>query len=369
MKLTINPKEIAPMLKRAERAIATKNIIAILDNFLFEVNNGSMRVTSFDNEVRVTIALPIIESDGEFSFCVDAKKFTQAIGSINSENATIEFDGNSTMVCKHKRGKFNLSYYNGDEYPKADIDQGKSVFLKCGDVRSTISNVAFAVGNDVLHPTMCGVYFDFTKDSIVGVGTDAKMLAKYSHAKGDYSQFDSFIIPLKAVNIISTFMEQCNGEEEIEITNDGKVCEFRMGSQWVIVFRQINGRYPNYNAVFPQRTDNTAKVNRKDLIDSLGRAVLFSPSKTNTIRFHFAQDKIELIAQDIDFNMSSTDEVDCQYNGQEMVIGFNGASILSILSSMVCEEICINLNDPTRAALVYPSDSDDFVSLIMPIMV
>lgn len=369
MKLTINPKEIAPDLKKVERVISSKNIVAILSNFLLEVKNGTLNVTAFDNLVRVTTTMPIVSSDGDFSFCVDAHKFAQAIGNINSDIAEIEIVDNM-MVCKHKRGKFNLSYYDGKDYPTMVLEDGKCVLIPVRDIRPSIDSVAFAVSNDDLHPTMCGVYFDCTKDGIVGVGTDARILAKYSNDDGkDYSELSSIIIPLKAANVISSFMERCSDDDNIEVTSTIDVTQLKIDSKWTISFRQINGKYPNYNAVIPQKTNNNATISRKDLIDALNSAVLFAPQKTVTIKFHFSNNKVELEAQDMDYNMSSIEEIECEYDGEEMTIGFNGLSFLSILSSMLTDFVCVNLNTPQRAALVYPKDDVNFLSLIMPVMI
>lgn len=368
MKLTINPKEVAPYLKRVERVIANKNTIAILDNFLFKVYNDRMEVMGSDNEVLVSMTIPIVSSDGEFGFCVSAKTFAQAVSGINSDSLAIELDGNSTMNCKHRKGHFNLSYYaNVEDYPCLNMDEESvTVEVAMEKIYGILDNVSYAIGTDMLHPVMTGVYFDFTDHGLVGVATDSRMLVKNVVSQGDYNAMKSFIMPAKASNIVSSFIEHGNGCVMVSVSERSVKIN---AESWSIIFRQINGRYPKYDAVIPQLTNSAAVINRVDFIDSLQRVLLFSPSQTSAIRLHFALNKIELIAQDVDYNMSSTEEVECKYTGNEVTIGFNGSSLLLLLNNFQCEEFMFNVQEPSRAALVYPDESKALLALVMPMMI
>ena len=369
MKLTINPKEVAPHLKRVERVIANKNLLSILDNFLCKVDGYHMEITGSDNEVLVTLSVPIISSDGEFAFCVSAKKFSQAVCGISSDVLNIELDGNTTMTCKHKKGHFNLSYYaNTDDYPCLAMDtESVSTDLNGKQIYDIINNVSYATGTDTLHPVMTGVYFDFTEHGLVGVATDARLLVKKSVSQVQCSAMKSFIMPSKCASIVSSFIEK--SDDNILVTASEKNVKISSSIDWSIIFRQINGRFPRYDAVIPNLTNSAAIVNRGDFIDSLQRALLFSPSQTSAIRLHFALNKIELIAQDMDYNMSSTEEVECNYTGNEVTIGFNGASLLLLLNNFQCEEFMFNVQEPSRAALVYPDETKALLALVMPMMV
>lgn len=368
MKLTINPKEVAPFLKRVERVIANKNTIAILDNFMFRVYSDYMEVTGSDNEVLVSMVIPIVNSDGEFGFCVSAKKFTQAVSGINSDSLVIELDGNATMNCKHKKGHFNLSYYaNVEDYPCLNMDE-ESVTAEVAmeQIYDILDNVSYATGTDTLHPVMMGVYFDFTDHGLVGVATDSRMLVKNVVSQQSCEAMKSFIMPIKGANIVSSFIERGNGSVIVSVSE--KSVKINTNS-WSIIFRQINGRYPKYDAVIPQLTNSAAIINRGEFIDSLQRVLLFSPSQTSAIRLHFSLNKIELIAQDVDYNMSSTEEVECNYIGDDVTIGFNGASLLLLLNNLQCEEFMFNVQEPSRAALVYPDESKALLALVMPMMI
>lgn len=369
MKLTINPSEIASTLRKAERVVSTKNLIAILDNFLVDVkNDNKMVLTAFDNEILVNVTLPIVASDGEFKFCVNAKKFSQIIAGINGE-LTIELDGNSTLVGKHKKGKFNLSYINGDDYPISEIKpEHKMLFTKVGIVSNVLSDVSYAVSTDALHPTLTGVYFDFKDSGFTGVATDTRMMICETINGGDYSSMPSIIIPTKAAMTIRTFIEQVNGDDDISIYNDESVVKFKLDERWEIVFRQINGRFPAYERVIPTNNDKKAVINRKDFLESLARIVLFAPTMSPVVRLHFTQTMVEMTTQDLDYNMSSTENVDCTFDGSDFTIGFNATALQTILSNFQSDEIQVLLSEPNRAAIIHPNDNN-ILALVMPMMI
>lgn len=369
MKLTINPKEIYQSLKKIERVIPNKTSIQIFENFLFNVHENAMAVTGSDGEVMASIILPIVNSDGQFKFCVNAKKFSQAIGAIKDDTLEITLDDKNTMKCKHKKGVFKLPYENSTDYPMiaTDTDDFKKTQVNSTDIKELIRNVSYATGDDALRPMFNGIYFDFTDKGLVGVGTDTKVLVKNEFNIGDVSAMDSFIMPMKGAGIAQSFLDSTT-DAMIDIKNNGNVGVLRLPKCWSIVFRQINAKFPNYNAVIPPKNENEVHINRVDFLDSLTRALLFSPYQSNTIKLRFSQNKVELIAQDIDFNLSSTEEVTCDYTGEELEIGFNGNAMVAAINNLSTNEITFNLNGSNKATLMYPEEGN-ILTLIMPMMI
>lgn len=371
MKLTINPKEVSPILKKIERVVANKNSIAILDCFLFDVReNGSMIITAFDNEIMVRVHAPMIECDGSFKFCVNAKKFSQTVSTINSDSLVIELDGNATAYCTHKKGKFQIPYYNGDDYPVVRIGElYQTTTIKSPTLFEFITDVNYAIGTDTLMPQFMGIYFDFKDDDVVSVATDTRMLAKSPKKEGvgDHDGMKPFIMPSKAASVLLSFIDPQDENCELVVQNDEKLASFTLDGKWQFLFRQIAGRYPNYDAVFPKESSNKAFVNRANFLESLNRIILFSPSVNTMIRLHFKPLTLELVSQDLDYNMSANEELSIAYQGDEITIGFSGNALMSAIGSMNSEEVVFELTDAQHAAIIYPPMSD-VRALIMPMM-
>ena len=136
-----------------------------------------------------------------------------------------------------------------------------------------------------------------------------------------------------------------------------------------LICRLIEGRYPNYNSVIPQNNPNQLTVDRLALLAALRRVQPFANDSSNLIRFHVEGGTLQL---DYDFSKTATERLACDYNGQPMSIGFKGSSFIEILSNFDCQEVIIQLADPSRAGLVLPSEqpeNQDVLMLMMPMLI
>ena len=134
----------------------------------------------------------------------------------------------------------------------------------------------------------------------------------------------------------------------------------------------IEGRFPNYNAVIPQNNPNELRVDRLGLLAALRRVQPFANGSSNLIRFHVEGSTLQLDAEDYDFSKTATERMSCDYNGKPMSIGFKGASFIEVLSNFDCQEVVIQLADPSRAGLVLPSEqpeNQDVLMLMMPMLI
>ena len=139
-----------------------------------------------------------------------------------------------------------------------------------------------------------------------------------------------------------------------------------------IICRLIEGRYPNYNSVIPQNNPNQLTVDRQTLLAALRRVQPFANDSSNLIRFHVEGGTLQLDAEDYDFSKTATERMSCSYNGQPMSIGFKGSSFIEILSNFDCQDVILQLADPSRAGLVLPSEqpeNQDVLMLMMPMLI
>ena len=138
-----------------------------------------------------------------------------------------------------------------------------------------------------------------------------------------------------------------------------------------LVCRLIEGRYPNYNSVIPKNNPNQLTIDRKAMLSALRRVMPFASESSELIRLHLESGKLELSSEDIDFATSAKETLTCEYNGQNMNIGFKGSSLSDILSNLEGDEITMELADPSRAGIILPAEKredEDVLMLIMPIL-
>jgi DNA polymerase-3 subunit beta len=124
--------------------------------------------------------------------------------------------------------------------------------------------------------------------------------------------------------------------------------------------------------VIPQSNPNQLTVDRLGLLAALRRVQPFSNDSSNLIRFHVENGTLQLDAEDYDFSKTATERMACDYNGMPMSIGFKGSSFIEILSNFECDQIVIQLADPSRAGLVLPAEqpeNQDILMLMMPMLI
>ena len=138
-----------------------------------------------------------------------------------------------------------------------------------------------------------------------------------------------------------------------------------------MVCRLIEGRYPNYNSVIPQNNPYKVTVDRQSLIGALRRVSIFSSQASSLIKLRLSNNQITISAQDIDFSASAEETQTCQYDGNDMSIGFKSTFLLDILNNISAEEVVIELADPSRAGVIIPveqEEKEDLLMLLMPMM-
>jgi DNA polymerase III subunit beta len=134
----------------------------------------------------------------------------------------------------------------------------------------------------------------------------------------------------------------------------------------------VEGNYPSYNAVIPQENPNKAVIDRVDLANTLGRVSIFSSQSSNLVKLHLSNDEMVVSAQDVDFSVSAFEKLKCQYDGDEMEIGFKSVFLSDILENISSGDIIIEMSDPSRAAIVLPfekSENEEELMLLMPMMI
>jgi DNA polymerase-3 subunit beta len=232
-----------------------------------------------------------------------------------------------------------------------------------------INRSIFATAQDELRPVMNGIYFDLTPECLSVVASDGHKLVRNQIFSVKDDQPAAFILPKKPASLLKNVLSKNGGDVVIRFDDRNAEVNYEDGQ---LICRLIEGRYPNYNSVIPQSNPNQITVDRMSLLSALRRVQPFSNDSSNLIRFHVENGTLQLDAEDYDFSKTATECMSCEYNGMPMSIGFKGASFVEILNNFECEQVIIQLADPSRAGLVLPSEqpeNQDVLMLMMPMLI
>lgn len=369
MKFIVSRTNLLKKLQIIGGVINNSNTMPILDNFLFELKPNLLTISASDLETTVKGSLEV-ESDSEGSIAIPAKLLIEIVKKSVEQPLTFIVKDNGAVQIISSTGEYSLAYLLGEEFPKPITlpDANKVTIL--GDVLSTaIQKTIFAAGNDDLRPTMSGVLFEFSPEGLTFVATDAHKLVKYQRTDIKASENSNFIMPKKPLNLLKGIL--AGNENEVVIEYNESNARFLFEDTEVIC-RLIDGNYPNYDAVIPKENPNRLTLNRLQFLGSANRVGIFSNKTTHQIRLKIAGSDLQISAEDVDYSNKADERFTCNYEGDDIEIGFNSKFLIEMLNNLHSDEVVLQMSMPNRAGILMPLDGLDpgehVLMLAMPIM-
>lgn len=368
MKFIVSSGELLKQLQMVGGVINSSNTLPILDNFLFELNQNKLKISASDLETTITTELEI-ESESEGSMAVSARLLLDMLKTFPNQPLTFKAEEN-TLEISSSQGSYDMAFFDGEEFPKPIHLENPNKVVVPGQVLATaISKTIFAAGNDDLRPVMSGVFFQFSPENLTFVATDAHKLVKYSRTDVTSDSVAEFIMPKKPLTLLKNVLATADDEVTIEYNESN--ARFVFGDM-ALVCRLIDGKYPNYEAVIPKENPNKLTVDRLTFLNSSKRISIFSSKTTHQIRLKMAGTDLHISAEDVDYSNKAEERLICDYQGDDMQIGFNSRFLIEMLNSLSSKEVSIEMSLPNRAGILTPVDGveegEHITMLVMPVM-
>ncbi|WNH09793.1 DNA polymerase III subunit beta [Thalassobellus suaedae] len=369
MKFIVSSTYLLKQLQVLGGVINSSNTLPILDNFLFELDHTKLTVSASDLETTMSSSLDV-ESESKGSIAIPARLLLDTLKTFPEQPLTFVVEDNNTIEISSNHGKYALAYADGNEFPKAVALEDPSKTIITGDVLATaISKTIFAAGNDDLRPVMSGVFFQFSTEGLTFVATDAHKLVKYTREDVKASQVAEFIMPKKPLNLLKGILAA--NEDEVTIEYNESNAKFTFDNSELIC-RLIDGKYPNYEAVIPKENPNKLAIDRTQFLNSVRRVSIFSNKTTHQIRLKIAGAELNISAEDIDYSNKAEERLTCDYQGDDMQIGFNSRFLTEMLNNLNSDDVQLEMSMPNRAGILTPIDGLDegehITMLVMPVM-
>ena len=372
MKFIISSTALLKSLQTISGVLSSSSTLPILENFLFELEEGKLKLTASDLETTISVTVEPDKADDSGAIAVPARRLLDITKTFPELPVTIISDNDTLNIeILAGEGRFKMVGQNAEEFPKVpELDEVKEVKLNGGLLVKAFNNTLFATGNDELRPMMSGVYCEINEGNIVFVATDAHKLVRYSRndIKSDFS--DSLILPKKTLNLARQIIPE--DEEEVVDMKFNKSYAVFSFEDIVMVCRLVEGKYPNYEAVIPKENPFTLTIGRQDLLNALRRVSIFGSKSTHQVRFKISGQELVLSAKDIDYSSEAKERLSCSYEGEDIEIGFNSKFMQEMLSVLTCENIVLKMSAPNRSGIISPEKNDneheDILMLIMPVM-
>lgn len=372
MKFVVSSKALYSQLQAIGRVVSPKNSLAILDCFLFVLEDSTLKVTASDSETTLTACIELVESSENGCFAMNSKKILEALKDISEQPLTFEINASTMeMRISYQNGHYNLIAQHGEDYPQPvalRTDSVVSLNVKSNVLLNSITRTLFAASDDTLRPVMNGIYFDINTEDLTIVATDGHKLVRCRNLATKSEQKASFVLPKKPAQMLKSLIGK--DESEIEISFDGRNATFK-SEQFKMVCRLIEGRFPNYNSVIPTDNPFVVTINRHSLISALKRVLVFSAEEIWLVKLTLNQNELIVSGKDLDFSTAAEEHLSCNYSGQNMSIGFKGTFLIDILNNLTGDDIMMELADAARSGVIVPAEQDadeDTLMLLMPMM-
>ena len=371
MKFIVSSSGLLRQLQALSGVLNTSNPLPILDNFLFIIEKGTLTISASDLETTMITHIPV-ESKASGKVAVQAKILLDTLKTFPEQPLTFSIDEKTHQVeISSDYGKYKLSGFDADEFPKMPVASDTSTLsVSSQTMLQAISKTIFATGNDELRPVMSGVFCQLSKDDITFVATDAHKLVRYKRGDAKSNNEAAFILPKKPLTLLKNILSNTDNEIKIRYNNTNAFFEI---DNTTLICRLIDGRYPNYEAVIPVDNPNKLTIDRQQFLNAIRRVGIFSSKTTHQVKLKITGSELQLNAEDVDFSNEATERLTCQYNGEDMEIGFNVRFLADMLSNLDSTDVTIEMSAPNRAGIITPSVegrkiNEDILMLVMPVM-
>jgi DNA polymerase-3 subunit beta len=374
MKFVVSSTELLAHLQAISRVISSKNTLPILDNFLFTLSKNDLEITASDLESTLITRMKIENTEGDGSVAIPSRILLDTLKEFSVQPLTFDINPDTlAVVISSENGKFSVIGQNGIDFPVLPSIKKEKRFsftLDADLLLSGITRTLFATADDELRPVMGGIFVEASTEKITFVASDAHKLVRYQRTDARAEANSSFILPKKPASLLKNILPREEGPVSVEY--DDKNAFFTL-ADYKVVCRLVEGNYPNYNSVIPRNNPRKITIDRVEFYNTLKRVSVFSNQASNLVKLQLTGNQVMVSAQDIDFSISAYERIKCQYEGEEMEIGFKSVFLLEILANLSSQDVVIELADPTRAGLFLPAEitneSEDLLMLLMPMMI
>ncbi len=363
MKFIINRDKLLPAVQKLSNVVSKKPNLPVLSNLLLKISPDSVSIAATDMEVELITTIG--EKLGvECDITIPARKLADICRTL-PQGAALSFEvKDERIIIQSGKSRFILSGMPAQDFPVVDISETEAKFsINRARLCKLIENTQFAMGKQDVRYYLNGLLMVIGSDSLRCVATDGHRLA-LDEIELDISMDESkeIIVPRKGVVELLRLLNE--GEEDVE---------FQVSSNHIRVAcndicftsKLIDGKFPDYQRVIPEKAESVLISDKEELKQSLTRVSILSNEKYHGVRIICNTNKLQALAQNADQD-EAEEEIDVQYQGEDLEIGFNVSYLLDPLLVINTEEVVLSIADPSSSCLILPNGASQCKYVVMP---
>jgi len=371
MQFSCNQDTFSKYINIVSRIVNNKPGLPILNNVAFETVKGKLLMKTTDLELSVSTWIGSdVKSEGKIT--VPAKQLAEFVNSISEEKIDFDVEKQSFNISTtNNSANFNTMPF--DDFPSIpEIKDEKDYFVRInkGDFANAINRVAFAAATDDIKPVLTGIKMEIEGDSVSFVATDGLRLSRQIVKIEKSGKQKSLLIPVRAFEEISHIVSELDSEDEwvkVYVIEDRNQVLFKF-SDVELSSRLIDGEFPEYKQIIPTGFKTQCEINRMDFLNSLKVINIIARSVLgNKMILDIAKEGVSLSATQSDLGKNQS-RFDCKVEGEDLKIAFSAKFLADILNHIDSEDIIFECSEPVRPGVFKIKGDENFVHLVMPMM-
>jgi DNA polymerase-3 subunit beta len=372
MKFNTTIKRLQDAVSKVILAVPSKSLDARFDNIILTLESGMLTMFATDGELSITAKCDVASTD-KGTVAIRARTLQDFLRSMYDTAVTFDIERQSigelgTVHIATDKGRYRIPCTFSTKPESFERNFNFAIGLQPSELQDIIQKTLFACSVDGMRPAMMGVLFEFEGEVVTAVSTDGHRLVRSrKKTTTSTSEKQKIVVPSRVLSIIQRILQN----EEVKMTLDDERRNVKFKSENVeLESSLIVEPYPNYETVIPVENDKKLFVDRIQIHDSVKRVGRFS--SIGDLKITAQDGKIKIMAENESEGESAQEEMPCEFDGEEIIIGFNSKFVEAALSHIETDEVSIEMSTPTTAVLFKPKSkekTEDLIILVMPVRI
>lgn len=347
--------------------VEKRHTLPILSNVLLRRTSSGLNMLATDLELQVSTDLPLIDVPSESAITISAKKLVDILRAIPDKTDVALETTETRVVVKAGKSKFSLQTLPADEYPmmQSSVSEEQALTLPQSQLKYLLSLVQFAMAHQDIRYYLNGLLIVVEQDHLRLIATDGHRMSYVRVPLQHNLPPQQVIVPRKTV--VEIFKQLEDNDNPVSIHLGEKQISFDFSGIRVLS-KLIEGAFPDYNRVIPQNNTRVFEQDRLPLLQALQRAAILSNEKFRGVRLVLTDGLLTIISNNAE-QEEAQEEVEIDYNGGSLDIGFNISYLLDVLNNVKPEKIRIALGETGGSMLLTFITDIEFRHVVMPMRI
>ena len=355
------------VLQSVSGIVERRHTLPILANVLIRKTGSSLQFTTSDLEIQIRTTAELDGDSGNFTTTVGARKLIDILRTMPADQTVVLESSQSKVILKGGKSKFTLQTMPAEDFPLVQESPGFGPVFSVPQktLKDLLGQVSFAMAVHDIRYYLNGILFVAEGKQLSLVATDGHRLAFASAMLDVEVPRQEVILPRKTVIEMQRLLSDAEGVIEMQFANNQ--AKFGFGGM-EFVTKLVEGKFPDYNRVIPKNHKNRITVGRLPLLATLQRTAILTSDKFKGVRLNIEPGTLRVASNNAE-QEEAVDELDIDYAGDSIEIGFNVTYLIDALSNMDQEMVKLELSDGNSSALFTIPENATFKYVVMPMRI